>query len=250
MVVFLTSSPSGPLDNSRKVDGLDTMNHFVDNLRKYWKECAKCLMITASPDEYEQNDEMTRFFAYAVEKAGLSFSEFVLWDGRNEVLSKEELGTFDVIFLGGGHVPTQNRFFQEIGLREKIQEFQGIVIGISAGTMNSADLVYAQPELPGESVNPEYQKYLNGLGLTKIQILPHYQMVKDFELDGRRLYEEITCADSYGNCFLVLPDGSYLMIENGVETVWGEAWHFFDGEIRKICHANEVKVLFVPQAVE
>lgn len=32
MAIFLTSSPTGPLDNSRKVDGLDKMNHFVDQL--------------------------------------------------------------------------------------------------------------------------------------------------------------------------------------------------------------------------
>ena len=241
MIVFLTSSPSGPLDHSRFVDGLDQMNHFVDNLKENWKECAKCLMITASPDAYEQNDEMTAFFAHALEKAGLHFSEFLLWDGRDEIMSKEELETYDVIFLGGGHVPTQNHFFEEIGLREKMQDFQGIVIGISAGTMNSADVVYAQPELPGESVDPNYVKYLKGLNLTKIQILPHYQMVKDFELDGRRLYEDITFGDSYGNRYLVLPDGSYLMKKDGVETVWGEAWWLADGEMKKICENGEVK---------
>lgn len=241
MIVFLTSSPSGSLDDSHKVNGLDEMNHFVDNLRKYWKEYAKCLVITASPDEYEGNDEMTDFFAEAVKEAGLSWSEFLLWDGRDEVMTKEELHTFDVIILGGGHVPTQNAFFHEIGLREKLQGFEGIVIGISAGTMNSADVVYAQPEMPGESVDPDYVKYMEGLGLTKVQILPHYQMVKDYELDGRRLYEDITFGDSYGNHFLVLPDGSYLMIEDGRETVWGEAWILSDGKMIKFCETDEVK---------
>ena len=244
MVVFLTSSPTGSLDNSRPVDGLDKANGFVDNLKKYWRECAKCLMITASPDTYEQNDEMTAFFENVVRNEGLSVSEFLLWDGRDEVMSKEELETYDVIFLGGGHVPMQNRFFQEIGLREKIHDFSGIVIGISAGTMNSADVVYAQPELPGESVDPSYQKYFKGLGLTKTQILPHYQMVKDFELDGRRLYEDITFRDSYGNEFLVLPDGSYLMIdENGMESVWGEAWILSDGAMKTICEENQMQKL-------
>lgn len=239
MIVFLTSSPTGSLDDSHNVNGLDEMNHFVDNLRKYWKECAKCLIITASPDEYEANDEMTAFFAETLEEAGLSWSEFLLWDGRDEEMSKEEFDSFDVVILGGGHVPTQNQFFHEIGLKEKLQGFDGIVIGISAGTMNSAEIVYAQPELPGESVDPSYVKFMEGLGLTKIQILPHYQMVKDFELDGRRLYEDITFEDSYGNHFLVLPDGSYLLIEDGVETVWGEAWMLSDGKMCKLCENNE-----------
>lgn len=243
MIVFLTSSPSGSLDDSHKVNGLDEMNHFVDNLRKYWKECAKCLIITASPDAYEANDEMTEFFANTVREAGLSWSEFLLWDGRDEVMSKEEFDTFDVIILGGGHVPTQNRFFQEIGLKEKLQGFDGIVIGISAGTMNSASIVYAQPEMPGESIDPSYVKYMEGLGLSDIQILPHYQMVKDYMLDGRRLYEDITFGDSYGNHFLVLPDGSYLMSVDGEESVWGEAWVLSDGQMEKICENDEVNYL-------
>lgn len=243
MIIFLTSSPSGSLDDSHKVNGLDEMNHFVDNLRKYWKECAKCLIITASPDAYEANDEMTEFFANTVREAGLSWSEFLLWDGRDEVMSKEEFDTFDVIILGGGHVPTQNRFFQEIGLKEKLQGFDGIVIGISAGTMNSASIVYAQPEMPGESIDPSYVKYMEGLGLSDIQILPHYQMVKDYMLDGRRLYEDITFGDSYGNHFLVLPDGSYLMSVDGEESVWGEAWVLSDGQMEKICENDEVNYL-------
>lgn len=235
MITFLTSSPSGPLDGSRLVDGLDEKNSFVKNLKKYWKGNARCLMIAAAPSSHEQNDEMTAFFRAAVEKAGLTAAVFDLWDDRSEDVSKETLHSYDVVFLGGGHVPTQNQFFHRIGLKENIQDFEGIVIGISAGTMNTADTVYAQPELEGESVNPAYFRFLRGLGLTKTMILPHYQMVKDFVLDGRRLYEDITYADSYGRRFLVLLDGSYLLIKDGIETVWGEAYQISDGEISRVC---------------
>lgn len=235
MIAFLTSSPAGPLDGSREVNGLDEKNSFVENLRKYWKKDARCLMITAAPEEYDRNDNMTADFEEAVKKAGLTVAAFDLWDARTENVSKAALHSYDVIFLGGGHVPTQNWFFREIGLRENIRDFEGIVIGISAGTMNSADVVYAQPELPGEAADPAYVRFLTGLGLTKTMILPHYQMVKDYELDGKRLYEDITYGDSYGRRFLVLPDGSYLLIQDGVETVWGEAYQIADGKITGIC---------------
>ena len=234
MLVFLTSSPTGPLDGSRKVEGLDKKNHFVDNLRKYWKPCAKNLMITATPEAYEQNDEMISFFENAVKTDGLTCAPFEVWDYRTEDFSKEKLHSYDVIWLGGGHVPTQNRFFEEIGLREKMEGFSGIVIGISAGTMNAADVVYAQPEHEGEAVDPSFCKFLKGLNLTKTQILPHYQMVKDWYLDGMRLYDDITYGDSYGQKFLVLEDGSYLMIRNGIESVWGNAYEIADGKIQKI----------------
>ena len=238
-VVFLTSSPSGPLDGSRMVDGLDHMNQFVGNLHRYWPTNARCLMITAAPDEAERNDEMTAFFANAVKRAVLTWSAFDLWDRRTLDFSKETLHSYGVIFLGGGHVPTQNSFFEEIGLREKIRDFEGIIIGISAGTMNSADEVYAQPELPGESENPEYKRFIRGLVLTKTMILPHYQMVKDNELDGKRLYEDITYGDSFGKRFLVLPDGSYLLSIEGKESVWGEAWEISNGKLHKICENEQ-----------
>lgn len=233
MILFLTSSPTGPLDGSRPVDGLDKMNDFLKNLRKYWKADARNLMIAATPDSYAQNDEMIEFFGNAVKKDGFTWSAFDLWDRRTKDVSKEALHSYDVIWLGGGHVPTQNQYFKELHLREKMTDFDGIVIGISAGTMNSADIVYAQPEHEGESVDPDYKRFIQGLGLTKTMILPHYQMVKDYYLDGKRLYEEITYGDSYGHEFLVLPDGSYLMSVDGDETVWGEAYYIKDGKIER-----------------
>ena len=235
MVVFLTSSPTGPLDNSRLVEGLDSKNKFRENLKKYWDRPARCLMISAFPDDVESNMEMQDFFASALEISDLPVETMDIWDCRTEDFSKAALHSYDVILLGGGHVPTQNAFFHAIGLWKKIKDFDGIVIGISAGTMNSANVVYAQPELPGEALDPDYQRFLKGLGLTKVNILPHYQMVKDWELDGMRLFEDITYGDSQGHEFIALVDGSYLLIENGTETIWGEAYLIVNGNCHKIC---------------
>lgn len=236
MIVFLTSSPTGPLDGARKVDdGLDKKNKFVENLKKYWKEASRCLVISAFPDDADANDEMRQFFEGAIRKEGLTSTAMDVWDDRTRDFSAEVLCSYDVIWLGGGHVPTEHAFFERIGLREKLRAFDGIVIGISAGTMNSAKLVYAQPELPGEAKDPGYVRFFEGLDLTRTNILPHYQMVRDSVLDGMRLYEDITYADSEGKEFLVLPDGSYLLIKDGVETVYGEAYVIADGMLVQIC---------------
>ena len=64
-------------------------------------------------------------------------------------------------------------------------------------------------------------------------------MVKDFYLDGMRLFEEITYVDSHGHEFVALPDGSYILSENGVETIWGEAYLIKDGWIEKICEDGQ-----------
>lgn len=88
-------------------------------------------------------------------------------------------------------------------------------MGISAGSMNCADMVYAQPELEGEAADPSYERFIVGLGLTERNILPHYQMVKDYTLDGLRLMEEITYPDSAGREFYALEDGSYILCADG-----------------------------------
>lgn len=240
MVVFLTSSPTGPLDHSRLVEGLDSKNQFRENLKKYWDHPARCLMIAASPEDINSNNEMQDFFANALEISGLPVETMDVWDCRTTDFSERTLHSYDVILLGGGHVPTQNAFFHAIGLTKKMRDFEGLVIGISAGTMNSAQVVYAQPELPGEATDPSYRKFLKGLGLTTTNILPHYQMVKDWTIDGMRLYEDITYGDSHGHEFVVLVDGSYLLIENGIETIWGEAYLITEGLCHKICGEDEI----------
>lgn len=78
--------------------------------------------------------------------SGLLINRIIICDKRNEnVVGK--IAEYDVIILSGGHVSTQNAFFEKIQLKEHIKDFDGILIGISAGSMNSAEIVYAQPEL-------------------------------------------------------------------------------------------------------
>ena len=77
-------------------------------------------------------------------------------------------------------------------------------MGISAGSMNLADMAYIQPEEEGEGVDPDFVRFAPGLGLTDVNVLPHYQKCKDDILDGLRLFEDITYPDSRGNTFFAL----------------------------------------------
>lgn len=240
MKLYLTSSPVDfYCDEELSYTGLNPANHLVEHLKEDWKEDAKCVIISASPDAYMENDEMGFFFEKKIKETGLSVGAFEVCDRRNGMQIAKDLHSFDVIFLGGGHVPTQNAFFQEIGLGEAIKDFEGIVLGISAGTMNCAKMVYAQPELPGESESDTYQRFIPGLGITQCNVLPHYQAVKDEVLDGKRLMEDITYPDSAGKRFYALPDGSYLLERDNESWIYGEAYLISDGKIQKICENEE-----------
>ena len=73
--------------------------------------------------------------------------------------------------------------------------------------------------------------FFPGLGLAETIVLPHYQMMKDAWLDGKRLFEDITFSHSLGRKFYAIPDGSFVLVENGTETLYGESWRIRDGEM-------------------
>lgn len=245
MITFLTSSPCSN-DVPEGVDIpciLNEANGFVKKLSEIWKPESRGLIISANPVNFAMNNEMCQTFQSAFSFHGLSLSSMVICDFRNESDASVLVEDSDVIILAGGHVPTQNAFFKRIGLKKLIQGYEGIVIGISAGTMNSAKLVYAQPEEEGESVDPDYERFIPGLGLTDVMISPHYQQVKDYELDGKRLFEEIIYPDSIGRKFYALVDGSYVLVDGSRTELYGEAYLIQDGGISQICEDGGMIVL-------
>ena len=236
MTLFLTSSPC--------IDGADRPilnpdNGFLDRIRQALPENPKCLFICSSPDRHDLNCLFGSHMFMAFAEAGIPFSGYQILDAYNEEEAADLIFWSDFIILAGGHVPTQNAFFREIGLDVLLAEYEGVIMGISAGTMNSAEVVYVQPEEPGESIDPEYQRFSPGLGLTKAQVCPHYQKVKDAILDGQRLFEDITYGDSMGNTFFALPDGSYILSEDGKETLFGEAYRIRNGILEQVCVSEE-----------
>ena len=226
MLCFLTSRTDLP-----ETGGLNPANGFVERLRACLPVPCRALFICSDPEGWEKTDYYAPLVRRSFESAGFSFQRFAVLDGRNEAKAAELVAGSDLLILAGGHVPTQNRFFRRIALRELLRAFDGVLIGISAGSMNCAETVYAQPELEGEALDAAYERFLPGLGLTKASILPHYQDLRDEVLDGLRVMEDLAYPDSMGRSFLVLPDGSYLLVEKGKETVFGPSWLLADGSM-------------------
>lgn len=240
MILFLTSSPCVP-NADRAI--LNPANGFVDRLKAALPPQPKCLFVCSDPDSPELTDKFGAEMAEAFAEAGMELKEFTALDRRNDEDAQALIWESDLIILAGGHVPTQNAYFQEIGLGALLENYQGVLMGISAGTMNSAWQVYMQPEDEGES-DPEFQRFATGLGLTDVNVLPHYQQVKDYTLDGLRLFEDITYADSMGRSFLALVDGSYIYNDGEGELLFGEAYTIEDGVLEQISQENDITLLW------
>ena len=240
MKVMLTSSLGG----ASKVNGvrvpsvLIQRNGLLDNLKAIWPPNAQVLIICADPDDHKKNDEVCSCLEKSLPMSGLSISGIDKCDSRS-IAAVDALESVDVLILAGGHVPMQNHFMKQLHLKERLSDYHGIVVAWSAGSMNYAGTVYAGPELEGEAVDPSYQRRLPGLGLTEVNIFPHFQSLKDDWLDGMRLIEDITYADSVGHEILALNDGSYILLEDGTATLHGEAYQIKDRQQRKICSDGE-----------
>ena len=240
MKAILTSSLGGQIkvDGKRIPTKLMENNGLLDTIRSSWKENSNVLIISGSPGLYDKNDSVVSCMQESFSLRGLSFMDFLMCDDRNrEIINR--FSEMDVLILAGGHVPSQNAFLKELKLEERLSNWDGLLIAWSAGSMNCAEIVYAGPELPGEAIDPEYRRWISGLGITKINIFPHFEALKDEMLDGMRLIEDITYSDSMGHEIIALNNGSYIVTDNDTETLYGDAYSIKDGVQKQICKDGE-----------
>lgn len=120
MKLFLTSSPIGIYRSEEPLDyaGFNPANGMTEELRRFWKDDARCVLISAFTDEHELNDRMREDYENIVRDTGLSISCMDICDLRNGREKADELKSYDFVILGGGHVPTQNAFFKTWSLRK------------------------------------------------------------------------------------------------------------------------------------
>lgn len=235
MIAFLTSSPSSAQlpEGPRVPCRLREENGFLDRLSAVWPSQARCLLICAEPDNGAENDAMGQNLRESLTLSGLSLASLRICDSRTAASLPGWLAESDVVILSGGHTLTQNRFFRRLDLKWLIRGFDGVLLGISGGSMNCAAVVYAQPEWEGDTKDPGYERFPAGLGLTELMILPHYQLLKDQRLDGLRLIEDVALPDSAGRTFYALPDGSYVVLQDGRTEIAGEAYVIRDGSLTR-----------------
>ncbi|MGN0213478.1 MAG: Type 1 glutamine amidotransferase-like domain-containing protein [Muribaculaceae bacterium] len=239
MIYFLTSSPSVSMDGA-----INPANGFLDKLLKAVKSPSKCVFVTTYPDNAPWSEHCSNCMRKALEDAGIKFEKYTLLDRRTADNARRIIAESDFVILGGGHVPSQNAFLKEVGMTSLLKNYKGVVMGISAGSMNCARVVYAMPEEDGEATDPRYKRFLPGLGITEVQILPHYYLYKNSQTGGKHAFRDLAMPDSrQGRRFYAFPDGTYLFGQNGVEQIYGEFFVVENGVMRKVGENDQVMEL-------
>ena len=239
MTLFLTGSPTRHGEDRFTED-----NGFLARVREALREVTggaapRVLLVSAAPDDKAFTDSVLEGMSLCIHRSGIDTASVTMLERSNAGRAAELVAASDWVILCGGHVPTQNRFLHEIHLKEILRHFKGVVMGCSAGSMNCAGRVYSHPELPGEAVDPAYSRWLEGLGLTEIKLIPHLDQVRGVVLDGRRLFEDVIFPDSWNHRFHTFRDGGYVMVRDGRSRLFGEAWEISAGGMRKVSEENK-----------
>ncbi len=239
MIVYLTGSPTRygepyfTEDNGFRADVKASLAAVTGG------KAPHVLLVSAAPDDRGFTESVLKGMSDCIHASSIQTASITMLDRRNAAQAPQLVKKADWIVLCGGHVPTQNKFLHETGLKELLQDYKGVVMGCSAGSMNCADPVYSHPELPGEATDPQYRRWLRGLGLTDIRLIPHMEQVRYAQVDGLRLFEDIAFPDSWGHRFYTFRDGGYVKIANGKPTLYGEAYEISRGAMRRVSEENK-----------
>lgn len=222
-------------ENGNKIPiALKNENEILANIKTFLKARNRIVYVANFQNDFEENDFRSSIIFESFKKAGIDFKEKFVLDARNKDKAKEIVGDANLIILSGGKCTSQLEFFEEINLKSMLEKFNGVVIGISAGTMNLCETVANFPEDVSDISSP---RWLSGLGFVNEIIIPHF--------DGETKTYQIECGDfdvvkkyiipmSKNKNFLALPNGSYLLFENGKQKIFGVAYRIINKKIIKI----------------
>lgn len=217
--------------NSEKIPNeIDNTNGIVNQIKQLIDNKNAILYIAASPNDNEKIDIYANLLFDALRLSGIAFSEYLVLDSRTKNNASEYVKKANIVFLSGGDTYIENEFFKQIHLKELLQDFDGIVIGQSAGSINMAESVYNSPEV-GDLSLPIYYE---GLGLTNINIEPHF-ILDTIGFDDMKMYQrKHQLEESKKRPIYALCDGAHILETDESITVYGKAFLIKDGIITQI----------------
>lgn len=223
-------------DGKKLPNEIDNTNGIVDQIKQLMTSNNGILYIAANPDDSEKIDSYAALIFSGLKLSGITFSEYFVLDNRTKNNASEYIRKSNVIFLSGGDTYIENEFFNQIHLKELLQDFDGIIIGQSAGSINMATSVYNSPE-EGDLSEPIY---FEGLGLSNINIEPHFVLDTN-GFDEMEMYQrKHLLEESKKRPIYALNDGSHILETDESITVYGKSFLIKDGIITQICNDRQM----------
>ncbi len=194
---------------------------FTDEIARHLEKdlpVRRCIVfITACPVDYQQNDEDSAGMHGMFVEYGIGFDRFCVVDARMEPDDAQKWAReADCFFLmGGGVCAEQMQLMREKGICDIVRDGPGMVLGVSAGSMNMGKTTVDI----WESLAP-----YEGLGFADITMIGHfsYDDKERLQLMKEVSMERPVCA---------MEDESAIFIRNGRVDIVGVIHRIEKGEI-------------------
>lgn len=197
---------------------------FNEIQREYLKKDIKnndtIVFIATIFDDYEKNDLYYNNLIKHFKNIDITFNKAYLIDNRvAKDLAKDYILKSNIIFLMGGDAKKQIDSVKEYDLFEILKSKEGIILGVSAGSMNqSSRVVYKN----------DYNNYViedyEGLGYIDINIYPH------LDFNNIDYLKEVFEVSNYTKT-VALPNDSFIRIENNNIDFVGEYYTIQNSKI-------------------
>lgn len=191
-----------------------------ERLKKDIKNNDTIVFIATTFDDYEKNDLYYNNLIKHFKNIDITFNKAYLIDNRvAKDLAKDYILKSNIIFLMGGDAKKQIDSVKEYDLFEILKSKEGIILGVSAGSMNqSSRVVYKN----------DYNNYViedyEGLGYIDINIYPH------LDFNNIDYLKEVFEVSNYTKT-VALPNDSFIRIENNNIDFVGEYYTIQNSKI-------------------
>lgn len=214
-------------------------NHFIDRLKEAVSTIKNFVFVASDPDGFEKTHLYASLMVESLNLDGFGVESLAVIDHAFEGDIERTILEADVVFLAGGNVPTQNKYFKEINLKSIIEKYDGVVIGMSAGSMNCSKKVYAQPEEDEEFDDKDFQRIIDGLGLVDFAVMPHINSADEVYDIEHPTVMEMCLEDSHIIPHFGISDYGFIEVKDGKATAYGRTLFFKNGQVEVVCEDNE-----------
>lgn len=209
---------------NKKPVALPNNNKFLFTIISNIKNINNVVLVVSDPTNIVMNDFFADLLFNSLSLSGLCFKNKIILDNRNKEDALEIIKNADLIFLAGGSVKIQSKFFSEINFKKILSEFNGLVVAGSAGAMN----------LCKTTVNFEEKNFIPGIGMFDKIIIPHFDgKNRKYLRDGKDALNDLLDLSDKKE-IIAFDNDSFIFKDENETKYFGEFYIIKNGQIGKM----------------